>query len=92
MLETLVESNLFNLKNSKKFFEFSIFYDSYKVKKKKRLILIVKKKDFDYVISIEIGHGNKSIKQIKDAIKRYNVPHGIVISDTTKKTIESRQM
>ena len=30
LLETLVGSNLVNLKNSEKFFEFSIFYDSYK--------------------------------------------------------------
>jgi hypothetical protein len=45
------------------------------------------KKDFDDVIPIEVGHGVKDTTQIKDAIRRYKSPHGIVISDTTK-TIE----
>ena len=85
LLETLVGSNLVNLKNSEQFFEFSIFYDTYKVKKQKVDFII--KKDFDEVIPIEVGHGNKGTDQIKDAIRRYKAPHGIVISDTTK-TIE----
>jgi hypothetical protein len=85
LLETLVGSNLVNLKNSEKFFEFSIFYDSYKVKKERVDFII--KKDFDEVIPIEVGHGNKGTGQINDAIRRYKSPHGIVISDTTK-TIE----
>ena len=85
LLETLVGSNLVNLKNSEQFFEFSIFYDAHKVKKQKVDFII--KKDFDEVIPIEVGHGNKDDNQIKDAIRRYKSPHGIVISDTTK-TIE----
>lgn len=85
LLETLVGSNLVNLKNSEQFFEFSIFYDTHKVKKQK--VDFVIKKDFDEVIPIEVGHGNKDDNQIKDAIRRYKSPHGIVISDTTK-TIE----
>ena len=85
LFETLVGSNLVNLKNSEQFFEFSIFYDTYKVKKQKVDFII--KKDFDEVIPIEVGHGNKGTDQIKDAIRRYKAPHGIVISDTTK-TIE----
>lgn len=85
LLETLVGSNLVNLKNSEQFFEFSIFYDTHKVKKQKVDFII--KKDFDEVIPIEVGHGNKDDNQIKDAIRRYKSPHGIVISDTTK-TIE----
>ena len=85
LLETLVGSNLVNLKNSEKFFEFSIFYDSYKVKKERVDFII--KKDFDEVIPIEVGRGNKGMGQINDAIRRYKSPHGIVISDTTK-TIE----
>lgn len=82
LLETLVGSNLINLKNSEQFFEFSIFYDTHKVKKQKVDFII--KKDFDEAIPIEVGHGKKSDKQIKDAIKRYKASHGIVIFDTTK--------
>ena len=82
LLETLVGSSLVNLKNSEQFFEFSIFYDTHKVKKQRVDFII--KKDFDEVIPIEVGHGNKSTNQIKDAIRRYKSPHGIIISDTTK--------
>ena len=85
LLETLVGSNLVNLKNSERFFDFGIFYDTYKVKKQRVDFII--KKDFDEVIPIEVGHGNKGTSQINDAIRRYKAPHGIVISDTTK-TIE----
>ena len=82
LLETLVGSNLVNLKNSEQFFEFSIFYDTYKVKKQRVDFII--KKEFDEVIPIEVGHGDKDTTQIKDAIRRYKAPHGIIISDTTK--------
>ncbi|WP_458404521.1 ATP-binding protein [Methanobrevibacter sp.] len=82
LLETLVGSLLVNLKNSEQFFEFSIFYDTYKVKKQRVDFII--KKDFDDVIPIEVGHGEKSTNQIKDAMRRYKSPHGIIISDTTK--------
>lgn len=82
LLETLVGSLLFNLKNSEQFFEFSIFYDTHKVKKQRVDFII--KKDFDDVIPIEVGHGEKSTNQIKDAMRRYKSPHGIIISDTTK--------
>ena len=85
LLETLVGSHLVNLKNSEQFFEFTMFYDTYKVKKQRVDFII--KKDFDEVIPIEVGYGNKDTNQIKDAIKRYDSPHGIIISDTTK-TIE----
>ncbi|WP_292791305.1 AAA family ATPase [Methanobrevibacter sp.] len=85
LLETLVGSNLVNLKNSEQFFEFSIFNDTYKVKKQRVDFII--KKEFDEVIPIEVGHGDKDTNQIKDAIRRYKASHGIIISDTTK-TIE----
>ena len=71
LLETLVGSSLVNLKNSEQFFEFSIFYDTHKVKKQRVDFII--KKDFDEVIPIEVGHG-KSTNQIKDAIRRYKSP------------------
>ena len=82
LLETLVGSHLINLKNSEQFFEFTIFYDTHKVKKQRVDFII--KKDLDKVIPIEVGHGNKDTIQIKDAIKRYDSTHGIIISDTTK--------
>ena len=85
LLETLVASNLVNLKNSEKFFEFSIFYDTYKVKSK--CVDFIVKKEFDDIIPIEVGHGKKDTSQIKDAIRRYKASYGIIISDTTK-TIE----
>ena len=82
LLETLIESNLTNLKNSEQFFEFSIFYDTYKVKKQH--VDFILKKEFDEVIPIEVGPGDKDTNQIKDAIRRYKASHGIIISDTTK--------
>ena len=76
LLETLVGSNLVNLKNSEQFFEFSIFYESYNVKKQRVDFII--KKDFDEVIPIEVGHGNKDDNQIKDAIIfKYNTIYEI---------------
>lgn len=85
LLENLIGTHLINLKNSEKFTKFSIFYDSYKVKKK-RVDFIVKT-EFDETIPIEVGHGSKDAYQISDAIKRYKSPYGIIISDTTD-TIE----
>ena len=85
LLETLVGSHLVDLKDSEKFFEFGIFYDSYKVKKQRVDFII--KKEFGDTIPIEVGHGTKDTIQIEDAMKRYKSPHGIIVSDTTK-TIE----
>ena len=82
LLETLIGSNLTNLKNSEQFFELSIFYDTYKVKKQHVDFII--KNEFDEVIPIEVGHGDKDTNQIKDAIRRYKASHGIIISDTIK--------
>ena len=81
LLENLVGTNLINLKYSERFFEFNIFYDAYKIKKD-RVDFIVKK-EFGDTIPIEVGRGVKSNRQIKDAIKRYDSPHGIVVSSTT---------
>ena len=86
LLENLVASNLVNLKNSEKFFEFNIFYDSYKVKKQRVDFII--KKEFGDAIPIEVGHGDKDTVQIKDAMKRYKSPYGIIISDTTKTIVK----
>ena len=69
----------------KDFFEFGIFFDSYKVKKQHVDFII--KKEFGDTIPIEVGRGTKDPIQIEDAMKRYKSPHGIIISDTTK-TIE----
>ena len=86
LLENLVASNLTNLKNSERYFEFSIYYDSYHIKKQ-RVDFIVKK-EFGDAIPIEVGHGDKDTGQIKDAMKRYNSPHGLIISNTTKNIVK----
>lgn len=86
LLENLVASSLVNLKNSEKFFEFNIFYDSYKVKKQRVDFII--KKEFGDAIPIEVGRGDKDTFQIKDAMKRYKSPYGIIISDTTKTIVK----
>ena len=82
LLENLVGSQLFNLKNSEKFFEFTIFYDNYK--NKGECVDFILKKEFGNIIPIEVGRGFKDTRQIKDAINRYKSPYGIVISNTTK--------
>ena len=45
------------------------------------------RKGFENPIPIEVGHGNKTKRQVITAMNRYNSTHGIIISNTTK-TIE----
>ncbi|WP_332870913.1 ATP-binding protein [Methanobrevibacter oralis] len=78
LLENLVASTLFNIRNRKNN-HFHIYYD---VNKKNNVDFIIKK-DFENPIPIEVGHGNKNKKQIINAIKRYKANYGIIVSNKT---------
>ena len=78
LLENLVASTLFNIRNRKNN-HFHIYYDA----NKKNNVDFIIKKDFENPIPIEVGHGNKNKKQIINAIKRYKANYGIIVSNKT---------
>ena len=84
LLENLVASGLFNLKNNEEYFDFDIFFDPLKGG-----VDFLIRKGFENPIPIEVGHGNKTKRQVITAMNRYKSTHGIVISNTTK-TIEKK--
>lgn len=78
LLENLVASGLFNLKNNENHFDFEVFFDSLKGG-----VDFLIKKEFENPIPIEVGHGNKTKRQIINAINKYDSDHGIIVSNTT---------
>lgn len=82
LLENLVASSLFNIKNNENYFEFDIFFEL-----GKNTVDFLIKKGFENPIPIEVGLGDKSKRQIKKAINKFNSEYGIIISSTTN-TIE----
>ena len=84
LLENLISSILFNLKNNESHFDFDVFFDA-----KKGGVDFLIKKGLENPIPIEVGHGNKTRRQVINAINRYDADYGIIISDTTP-TIEKK--
>lgn len=78
LLENLVASCLFNLKNNENHFDFDVFFDS-----SKGGVDFLIKRGFENPIPVEVWKGNKSKRQIINAINRYESSHGIIISNTT---------
>lgn len=78
LFENLVASAIFNLMNDESFFDFSTYYE-----KRKGGVDLLLKKSFDNPIPIEVGHKNKSVKQVKRAMNIYDSTHGIIVSQTT---------
>lgn len=79
LLENLVASSLFNLKNNENYFEFDIFFEL-----GKNTVDFLIKKGFENPIPIEVGLGKKNKRQVKNAMNKYNSEYGIIISNTTK--------
>lgn len=79
LLENLVASSLFNVKNNENYFEFDIFFEL-----GKNTVDFLIKKGFENPIPIEVGLGDKNKRQIKKAINKYKSDYGIIISNTTK--------
>ena len=79
LLENLVASSLFNAKNNENYFEFDVFFEL-----GKNSVDFLIKKGFNNPIPIEVGLGDKSKRQIKRAINKFNSDYGIIISNTTK--------
>ena len=84
LLENLIASTLFNLKNDETHFDFDVFFDA-----KKGGVDFLIKKGFENPIPIEVGHGDKTKRQVINAINRYESDYGIIISNTTS-AIEKR--
>ena len=78
LLENLIASGLFNLKNNEDHFDFDIFFDS-----SKGGVDFLIRRGFENPIPIEVGRGKKTKRQIINAINRYDAHHGIIISSTT---------
>ena len=79
LLENLVASSLFNMKNDEDIY-FNIYFDS-----RKGGVDFLVQRGFENPIPIEVGIGEKNKKQITNAINNYNSPFGIVISNDTYK-------
>lgn len=78
LIENYVASSLFRLKQ-KSIKNFGIFFDD----DKGNVDFLIYTID-GVVIPIEVGIGKKSKKQISKAIRKYNSPHGIIISNKEK--------
>ena len=80
LVENLVASLLFNLMNCEKYFNFNVFFEL----EKKGVDFLIKK-EFDAPIPIEVGAGNKTKRQIKRAINKFDSNYGFIISNTRNK-------
>ena len=80
LLENLVASSLFNIRNNENYFKFDIFFQT-----GKNSVDFLIKKGFENPIPIEVGFGSKTKRQIKGAMNKFKSPHGIIISNTTTK-------
>ena len=80
LLENLVASNFYNLKN-RSMVLYNIYYDP---RKKKNADFLVQR-GFDNPIPIEVSIGKKNNSQIKSAIHKYKSDYGIIISNTENK-------
>lgn len=76
LLENMVASNLFNLLN-KEYRSFNIYYDA---DKKKNVDFLISQ-DFNSIIPIEVGRGEKKKSQIRYAMDNYESEYGIVVSN-----------
>ena len=75
LTENLVASELFKLKDRLRT-TFQIFYDP-----RKGGVDFLVKGLMDKVVPIEVGYGEKSVKQVKRAISAYKSNYGIIISN-----------
>ncbi|MBE6493726.1 MAG: ATP-binding protein [Methanosphaera stadtmanae] len=83
LLENLVASSLYNLKNQFRYDPnniFNVFYD-----KNKGGVDFIIQKEFNKPIPIEVGLGNKKDKQVRKFLNKYNSSYGIIVSNKTDK-------
>ena len=80
LVENLVASSLFNLMNCEKYFNFNVFFEL-----EKNGVDFIIKKGFDKPIPIDVGAGNKTKRQIKRAINKFDSDYGFIISNTRNK-------
>ncbi|WP_305554672.1 hypothetical protein [Methanobrevibacter sp. V74] len=78
MLENQIASNLFNLSNNNVSFDFNVYYDS-----QKGGVDFIVQKSFGNAIPIESGIDDKTKRQVKKAINKYDADYGIVVSNKT---------
>ncbi|MDO5825404.1 MAG: AAA family ATPase [Methanosphaera sp.] len=88
LLENLVASLLFNLKNKLSYTPdkiFNVFYD-----KTDGGVVFIIQREFHKPIPIEVGLGKKSDKQVKKFMNKHDSPYGVIISNKTDK-IEKKE-
>lgn len=78
LLENQIASNLFNLSNNNVSFDFNVYYDS-----QKGGVDFIVQKSFGNAIPIESGIDDKTKRQVKKAINKYDADYGIVVSNKT---------
>ena len=81
LLETYVASSFLNLDN-KSTHSYKTYYDDKKKKNSDENVDFIVQKGDDKPIPVEVSWGEKDESQIKDAIRKYHSPHGVIISNT----------
>jgi len=82
LLENYVASSLNNLDNQSSI-SYKTYYDDSKKKSSDKNVDFIVQRGLEKPIPFEVSCGNKNKSQIKRAIKKYNSPHGVIISNTT---------
>lgn len=83
LLENLIASLLFNLKNKLSYTPdkiFNVFYD-----KSNAGVDFVIQREFHKPIPLEVGLGKKSDRQVRKFMNKINSPYGVIISNKTDK-------
>lgn len=81
LLETYVASSFLNLDNENEI-SYKTYYDDSKKKSRDENVDFIVQRGSDKPIPIEVSWGDKDENQIKRAIRKYQSPHGVIISNT----------
>ena len=90
LLENMVASSLFNLRNAISYshdIHFDLFYDQ-----SNGGVDFVLQREFEQPVPIEVGLGNKKDKQVKKFMKKNNSPYAIIISNKTDKIVKKNDI
>ncbi|MBQ6098327.1 MAG: ATP-binding protein [Methanobrevibacter sp.] len=85
LLENFVASSFFNLENKSDIL-YRTYYDG--GKKGAKNVDFVVQRGMDNPIPVEVSYGKKDKSQIRRAIKKYDSPNGIIISNTTENIVK----
>lgn len=86
LLENYVASSFHNLDNQSNI-SYKTYYDDSKRKSSDKNVDFIVQRGLEKPIPVEVSCGDKDKSQIKRAIKKYNSPHGVIISNNTSNII-----